>query len=51
MRTRSIINQMSADEARHGHNAMQAGGAELPTLTRSLMKLTAKVMTRTAYRI
>lgn len=51
MRTRAIINQMSADEARHGHNAMQAGGAELPTLTRTLMKLTAKVMTRTAYRI
>jgi 3-demethoxyubiquinol 3-hydroxylase len=47
-RTRAIVNQMSADEARHGANAMQAGGGELPLLTRSLMKLTAKVMTRTA---
>jgi 3-demethoxyubiquinol 3-hydroxylase len=47
-RTRAIVNQMSADEARHGANALQAGGAELPFLARSLMKLTAKVMTRTA---
>lgn len=48
MRTRAIINQMTADEARHGDNAMQAGGAELPVLARTLMQLTAKVMTRTA---
>jgi 3-demethoxyubiquinol 3-hydroxylase len=48
MRTRAIINQMSADEQRHGDNAMQAGGAELPAFTRALMKATAKVMTRTA---
>ncbi len=47
-RTRAIINQMSADEERHGSNAMQAGGAELPSAARSLMKLTAKIMTRTA---
>jgi ubiquinone biosynthesis monooxygenase Coq7 len=47
-RTRAIINQMSADEERHGSNAMQAGGAELPGAARSLMKLTAKIMTRTA---
>ena len=49
MRSRAIINQMSTDEARHGHNAMQAGGVELPAPARLLMKLTAKVMTRTAY--
>lgn len=48
-RTRAIVNQMSADEARHGHNAMQAGGAELPAFARALMKFTAKIMTRTAY--
>jgi ubiquinone biosynthesis monooxygenase Coq7 len=48
-RTRAIIQQMSADEQRHGHNATQAGGAELPGPVRALMKLTAKVMTRTAY--
>lgn len=49
MRSRAIINQMSTDEARHGHNAMQAGGVELPAPARLLMKLTAKIMTRTAY--
>lgn len=48
MRTRAIINQMSSDEQRHGENAMQAGGAELPSVARSLMKATAIVMTTTA---
>ena len=48
-RTRAIIKQMSSDEERHGHSAMSAGGAVLPAFTRALMKLTAKVMTRTAY--
>jgi ubiquinone biosynthesis monooxygenase Coq7 len=47
-RTRAIIDQMSADEQRHGDNAMRAGGAELPIFTRALMKTTAKIMTRTA---
>lgn len=48
-RTRAIIMQMSADEARHGHNAMSAGGAALPSFARVMMKLTARVMTRTAF--
>lgn len=48
-RTRAIIAQMSADEERHGNNATLAGGAQLPSLVRTLMKLTARVMTRTAY--
>lgn len=48
-RTRAIIQKMSDDEARHGHNALDAGGVALPTLTRMLMKFTAKLMTRTAY--
>jgi ubiquinone biosynthesis monooxygenase Coq7 len=48
-RTRAIIEQMSDDEARHGHNAMKAGGVELPSVVRAMMKVTAKVMTRTAY--
>jgi ubiquinone biosynthesis monooxygenase Coq7 len=51
VRTRAIIQQMSADEALHGRNAMLAGGARLPLPVRALMKLTARVMTRTAYRI
>jgi ubiquinone biosynthesis monooxygenase Coq7 len=48
LRTRAIIHQMSADEQRHGHNALQAGGAELPAFTRAVMKATAKIMTNTA---
>ena len=48
-RTRAIVHQMSADEARHGHNALSAGGAELPAFARVLMKATARIMTRTAY--
>jgi 3-demethoxyubiquinol 3-hydroxylase len=47
-RTRSILEQMSADEERHGRSALQAGGAELPPVARAMMKLTARIMTRTA---
>ncbi len=48
-RTRAILEQISNDEARHGESAIKAGGKELPPPIRSLMKLTAKIMTRTAY--
>ncbi len=48
LRTRAIIGQMTADEARHGLNAMQAGGTALPDFVSTLMRLAAKVMTRTA---
>ena len=48
-RTKAIIEQMSDDEARHGKDAMTAGGITLPSIARGLMRITAKVMTRTAY--
>jgi ubiquinone biosynthesis monooxygenase Coq7 len=48
-RTRAIVQQMSVDEERHGHNALNAGGATLPPLARAMMKVTARIMTRTAY--
>lgn len=48
-RTRAIVQQMSADEERHGHNALNAGGAALPALARAMMKVTARIMTRSAY--
>lgn len=48
-RTRAIVRQMSEDEERHGNNARLAGGTELPAVARALMKLTARVMTRSAY--
>lgn len=50
-RTRAIIEQMAQDEARHGRNALEAGGVELPPPIRTLMKLTSRVMTFTAYRL
>lgn len=48
-RTKAIIEQMAQDEARHGREAMDAGGMILPGIARRLMRLTAKAMTRTAY--
>jgi 3-demethoxyubiquinol 3-hydroxylase len=50
-RTRAIIVQMSSDEAQHGREAVRAGAGALPAIARTLMKLTARVMTRTAYRL
>lgn len=48
-RSRAIVTQMSADEERHGGNAMSAGGVELPRFVRALMRATARVMTGAAY--
>jgi ubiquinone biosynthesis monooxygenase Coq7 len=48
-RSRAIVQQMSVDEERHGHNALSAGGAALPAFARAMMKATARIMTRTAY--
>lgn len=48
-RTRAIIQQMTEDEERHGRNAMNAGGAPLPAIVGRMMRITARVMTRTAY--
>jgi ubiquinone biosynthesis monooxygenase Coq7 len=50
-RSRRIVEQMQADEARHGSDARAAGGRELPRPLRRLMRATARIMTRTAYRI
>lgn len=49
VRTRAILERMSADEARHGNAAENAGGVELPAPAQALMKLTGRVMTRTAF--
>ncbi|APA86543.1 2-polyprenyl-3-methyl-6-methoxy-1,4-benzoquinone monooxygenase [Paraburkholderia sprentiae WSM5005] len=49
--SRAIVEQMRADEARHGKAAMDAGGIELPFPARALMRAMSKVMTRTAYYI
>ena len=48
-RSRAILAQMREDEEKHGATASAAGGAELPAPVRGLMKLTSRIMTRSAY--
>lgn len=50
-RSRRIVEQMINDEDRHGSEARNAGGWDLPGPIRALMRRTARIMTRTAYRI
>ncbi len=49
--SRAVVEQMKADEAEHARAAQAAGAFSLPTPIRGLMRLTAKVMTRTAHYI
>jgi len=50
-RSRRIVAQMKADEDRHAGDARNRGAVGLPRPIRELMRRTARVMTRTAYRI
>ena len=50
-RSRAVVRQMRDEEEEHGEHARAAGAAELPPPVKQLMRLTARVMTRTAYRI
>ncbi|VAW94860.1 2-polyprenyl-3-methyl-6-methoxy-1,4-benzoquinol hydroxylase, coq7 type [hydrothermal vent metagenome] len=47
--SRAVLEQMKIDEGRHATVALEAGGAELPVAVKSLMALTSKVMTKTAF--
>jgi ubiquinone biosynthesis monooxygenase Coq7 len=49
--SRSIVEQMKADEVRHAVDAQKAGGVELPSPVKGLMRMAAKVMTTVAHRI
>ncbi len=48
-KSRAILEQMRIDESHHATTALNAGGAPLPAPVRGLMRLTSKVMTKTAY--
>lgn len=48
-RSRAILEQMAIDEAAHAETAVHLGAAELPPPLKTVMKLTSKVMTGTAY--
>lgn len=50
-RSRRILSQMQADEARHADAASAAGGEPLPAPLPRLMALAAGVMRRVAYRV
>jgi 3-demethoxyubiquinol 3-hydroxylase len=49
--SRVVVEQMRADEARHGRTATALGGGELPLPARLAMRAAAKVMTTTAHYI
>ena len=46
-----ILQQMLADEQRHGENALAAGGTDFPRPVKDAMSAVSQVMTRTSYRI
>lgn len=50
-RSRKIIKQMRADEARHAQRAKSLGAKKLSSATKLMMKIQAKVMTTVAYRV
>src|SRR5881396_2750056 len=50
-RTRSVVEAMRADEAKHRDTAIQLGAAELPSAVKLAMRFASKVMTTVAYRI
>jgi ubiquinone biosynthesis monooxygenase Coq7 len=46
--SRAVLEQMKADEIRHGAHALDRGGQALPAPINALMRLTSKVMTASA---
>jgi len=50
-RSRAIVQQMRTEEQQHGAKAKAAGSRNLPDFVQRLMRGSAKVMTRTSYRM
>jgi len=50
-RSRAVMHQMYADEARHGTHALESGGTDFPRPVKALMTLVSRVMTESSYRI
>jgi 3-demethoxyubiquinol 3-hydroxylase len=50
-RTRTLVDAMRADEARHRDTALRLGAAELPPPVKLAMRLASGLMTRIAYRV
>lgn len=49
LKSRMIVAEMKADEVRHAETAVRLGAAPLPWPVKLAMKMTARIMTRTAY--
>jgi len=47
----AIVRQMREDEGKHARSAQEAGAAELPMPVKMLMRLAARAMTLTSYRL
>lgn len=50
-KSRAIVERMHEEEARHGSEALEMGGAEFPAPVKQAMTLVSRVMTETTYRI
>lgn len=48
-KSRAIVEQMKTDEIKHADTALAHGGADLPLPVKAAMKLTSKILTKTAY--
>jgi len=50
-RTRAVVEQMRAEEAKHRETALALGAAEMPAPAKLVMRAMAKLMTTLAYRV
>jgi len=50
-KTRTLVDSMRADEARHRETAIRLGAADMPRPVRTAMRFAARVMTTVAYRV
>jgi 3-demethoxyubiquinol 3-hydroxylase len=48
-KSRAVVTQMRTDEAQHAEAALAAGGIAFPAAVKSLMSLSAKIMTKSSY--
>jgi ubiquinone biosynthesis monooxygenase Coq7 len=51
LRTRTVVEAMRADEAKHRDTALGLGAAELPSPVKAAMRLASRLMTTVAYRV
>jgi len=50
-KSRAVVKQMLADEARHADAALNAGGLDFPAPIKTVMSLVSRAMTASSYRI